>query len=199
MLGDPRDRDGAGARPGEGAGPGGGGARSRDGAGRHAREGGVPEWTVHCASAEATARLGEAFGRKARPGHVFALVGPLGAGKTCFAQGLAQGLGVRDQVTSPTFTVIQRYEGPVPLVHVDAYRLEEPSELRLLGLDDLMAEPAVVVCEWADRMEGLLPADALWVRLLPLADPHARRIELLAGGPVHAALLEDVRREWGAR
>lgn len=154
-------------------------------------------WRVTSRGEAETVALGRAFGRRARPGHVFCLVGPLGAGKTAFARGLAEGLGAEGPVTSPTFTLIHRYDGGrLPLVHVDAYRLEDPGELAWLGLDDLLAEPAVVVVEWADRAAALLPADALWVTLRPGEGPDGRHVELRAGGPEHARLLAEVREGW---
>lgn len=152
-------------------------------------------WSWVSPSPSATQALGEAFGRRARPGHVVALVGPLGSGKTCFIQGLARGLGVREPVTSPTFVLMQRYEGRVPLVHVDAYRLEDPEELWGLGLEEL-AEGAVLACEWADRLEELLPEEALWIRLERMPRPETREVHLEARGVQHARWLEEVRREW---
>lgn len=153
-------------------------------------------WQLETGSAEDTARLAEAFGRHAEAGHVFGLVGPLGAGKTCFAQGLGRGLGVSEPVTSPTFTLIHRYEGRLPLLHLDAYRLDDPRELVLLGLDDLLAQDVVTVVEWAERLERLLPADALWVAIDPGPGPDRRRLAVRATGPRHAALLAIVREEW---
>ena len=153
-------------------------------------------WEVRSTSARETAALAEAFGRRAEPGHVFALTGPLGAGKTAFAAGLAAGLGVAEPVTSPTFVLVQRYEGRCPLIHVDAYRMDGGEEWRLLGLDDLLAGPVVAVIEWADRVVAELPADALWIAITPDADPDARRLTLRATGDAHAALLAAVREEW---
>lgn len=155
-------------------------------------------WRLASRSEAETLALARAFGRRARPGHVFALAGPLGAGKTVFARGLAEGLGVEEPVVSPTFTLMHRYQGRHPVLHVDAYRLEDPGELRLLGLDDLLAEPLVAVVEWADRAAALLPGDVLWVTLAPGPEPGLRVIELRAAGPEHARLLADVREEWPA-
>lgn len=156
-------------------------------------------WQVLTRSAAETEALAAAFGHRAGPGHVFALVGPLGAGKTVFVRGLGRGLGVGGDVASPTFTLVHRYEGRCPLVHVDAYRLDDLEEWRLLGLEDLLAEPVVAAVEWAERIRPLLPGDALWVELEPADPPEARRLTFRPAGPAHRELLEAVRREWSAR
>lgn len=109
-----------------------------------------------------------ALGRGAVPGLVIGLIGPLGAGKTTFVQGLARGLGVPPEVpvTSPTFTLVQHYEaGRLPLAHVDVYRLGGPEELRTVDADEWLSGAGVVVIEWADRVAGALPAETLWCRL----------------------------------
>src|SRR5579885_1229509 len=104
-----------------------------------------------------TELVGEALGRALRArearGCVVALAGPLGAGKTCFVQGLARGLGAAGYVRSPTFTLIHEHRGPVPLYHVDLYRLA-PAELDTLGLEEVLEGPGVVAVEWADRAEA---------------------------------------------
>ena len=98
-----------------------------------------------------TSNVGERLARTLRPGDVVLLYGELGAGKTAFVRGLARGLGADpEDVSSPTFTLIQEYAGRIPLYHVDLYRLE-PHEIPDLGLDDLMLGDGVVAIEWADR------------------------------------------------
>ena len=98
-----------------------------------------------------TSNVGERLARTLRPGDVVLLYGELGAGKTAFVRGLARGLGADpEDVSSPTFTLIQEYAGRIPLYHVDLYRLE-PQEIPDLGLDDLMLGDGVVAIEWADR------------------------------------------------
>ena len=101
-----------------------------------------------------TSRVGELLARTLRPGDVVLLYGELGAGKTAFVRGLARGLGADpEDVSSPTFTLIQEYAGRIPLYHVDLYRLE-PREIPDLGLDDLVLGNGVVAIEWADRWPG---------------------------------------------
>jgi len=108
---------------------------------------------THTTRSEAeTARLARELAASLAPGAVVLLYGALGAGKTAFVRGLAEGLGASpDEVSSPTFTLIQEYAGPTPLYHVDLYRLT-PAETDDLGLDELMAGEGVVAIEWADRL-----------------------------------------------
>lgn len=111
-----------------------------------------------------TRSLGERLGRRLRAGDVVALCGPLGAGKTELVKGLARGLDVPDDepVVSPTFVLIREYAGRLPLVHCDAYRVRSAAELWDAGLGErLEAGDAVVAIEWADRVEALLPAEAI--------------------------------------
>src|SRR5215475_5424614 len=102
-------------------------------------------------SRDDTMRLGEVIGRQLHAGDVVGLAGELGAGKTAFVQGLALGLGVAGAVKSPSFTIVNEHAGPIPLFHVDFYRLEHAAELINIGFDDYFARGGVVVVEWADR------------------------------------------------
>jgi tRNA threonylcarbamoyladenosine biosynthesis protein TsaE len=101
---------------------------------------------------------------------VVALYGELGAGKTCFVQGLVRGLGVVGHATSPTFVLVNEYRGPLPVHHVDAYRTTSLTELLDLGLLDLMGGDGVTLIEWADRAEPLLPEHAIRVRIDGVGD-----------------------------
>jgi tRNA threonylcarbamoyladenosine biosynthesis protein TsaE len=112
-----------------------------------------------------TEAVGEGLGRTLAPGAVVALIGELGAGKTCFVQGLVRGLGVATRATSPTFVLINEYRGRVPVHHVDAYRIDTLTDLLDLGLPELFGGEAVTVIEWADKLPSLLPADAVVVRI----------------------------------
>ncbi len=124
-------------------------------------------------------------------GDVIALAGDLGAGKTTFVQGLAQGLGITAPVTSPTFVLINRYRAADgrALHHADCYRLQDaPLEMWDAGLADLFAGDDIVVIEWADRIPGLLPADHLDI-LLEHLDEDQRRLTFTAHGSRWAAIL----------
>ncbi|HHW02439.1 MAG TPA: tRNA (adenosine(37)-N6)-threonylcarbamoyltransferase complex ATPase subunit type 1 TsaE [Thermoanaerobacterales bacterium] len=137
-----------------------------------------------------TEKLGEALGKRLKAGDFLALTGDLGAGKTAFTRGVARGLGILEDITSPTFTIINQYEAPVPLAHMDAYRLNSPEELENAGFYDYL-EDFVVVLEWADRVEELLPADVLWIYFTVL-DENRRSIEFLSQTPHHDTILEEL-------
>jgi tRNA threonylcarbamoyladenosine biosynthesis protein TsaE len=119
---------------------------------------------ISTSSEEETAAAGETLAATLRAGDVILLFGELGAGKTAFVRGLARGLGAPEaDVSSPTFTLVQEYEGRVTLYHVDLYRLE-PNELEDLGLEELISGDGVVAIEWAERWHGR-PDDVIEVRL----------------------------------
>lgn len=121
-------------------------------------------WYWRATGESGTRALGAAVGRAAEPGLVLGLTGALGAGKTCFVQGLAQGLDVPPEhpVTSPTFALVQYYAGRLNLVHVDAYRLTGPADLRTVDADDWLDGTGVVAIEWADRIAAALPSATIW-------------------------------------
>ncbi|HEX9822440.1 MAG TPA: tRNA (adenosine(37)-N6)-threonylcarbamoyltransferase complex ATPase subunit type 1 TsaE [Methylomirabilota bacterium] len=121
-------------------------------------------------TADETAAAGEALGRTLVAGDVVALYGELGAGKTCFVQGLARGLDVAGHPTSPTFVLVNEYRGRLPVHHVDAYRTASLGELIDLGLLDLMGGDGVTLLEWADKAEPLLPARTVRVRIEGVGD-----------------------------
>jgi tRNA threonylcarbamoyladenosine biosynthesis protein TsaE len=128
-------------------------------------------------SAQETQALGERLGRRLGPGDVVACIGPLGAGKTCFLQGLARGLGVTTDVTSPTFVLVNQYRGRLPVYHVDAYRTGSLTELVDLGLEEMLHGQGVTVVEWADKLLPLLPPRTVTVTIAGLGDEQ-RQIDL---------------------
>jgi tRNA threonylcarbamoyladenosine biosynthesis protein TsaE len=113
-----------------------------------------------------TRRLAERLGRLLKGGEVFALSGDLGAGKTCFIQGLAKGVGVRESyLPSPTFIFLQRYEGRLTLYHADLYRIERPSDAEGLGLLECFDEKSVVAVEWAEKAIDYLPESRITIKI----------------------------------
>ncbi len=149
--------------------------------------------TVETESVAATQALGAGLAPLLRGGVVLALSGDLGAGKTAFTQGLAQGLGVGRPVTSPTFVLVNQY--PVPggllLQHVDCYRLANaPLEMWDAGLSDLFADENIVVIEWADRIPELLPEDHLEVAFT-YVDDSRRRLCFVGHGAAYDRLLAE--------
>ena len=108
--------------------------------------------------AEDTFELGKKLGQNAKPGDVYTLVGDLGVGKTVFTQGLAEGLGIAEAVSSPTFTIVQVYEeGRLPLYHFDVYRIGDVSEMDEIGYEDYFYGEGVCLIEWADVIREILP------------------------------------------
>lgn len=140
-------------------------------------------------SAEETRRLGRALGERAHAGTLLALVGPLGAGKTELAKGVAEGLGVTSVVNSPTFVLMNEHVGRLRLFHIDAYRLDDPEEAVAAGLFDERQAAGVAIVEWADRLRDRLPADRLELTIEPAADgSDERRIDWRARGAAHQRL-----------
>ena len=112
---------------------------------------------------EETQQVGRIIGEQARPGDVYLLTGPLGAGKTCLTQGIALGLGVPGHVRSPTFVLMTRYQGRLTLHHMDLYRIGGPLEAWDLGLDEYLSGDGVCVIEWAGRAAEVVVGGAMWL------------------------------------
>ncbi|HEX8237806.1 MAG TPA: tRNA (adenosine(37)-N6)-threonylcarbamoyltransferase complex ATPase subunit type 1 TsaE [Abditibacteriaceae bacterium] len=133
-------------------------------------------------SADETRALGEQLGQILRAGDLVTLSGALGAGKTTFVQGVARALGLDSSVVSPTFVLIIEHDGPVPLLHLDAYRLESLcyDAIRDAGVMDLLErEDAVKIVEWPERIADWLPSPKAAVSFAPGAEENERRIEIL--------------------
>ena len=112
-------------------------------------------------SAAETERLGERVAGVLRGGEVLALFGPMGMGKTAFTRGLARGLGVRGEVSSPTFALIHEHAGKIPLYHFDMFRVTSWDDLYSTGFFDYLETGGVLVIEWSENIEGALPEDAV--------------------------------------
>jgi len=145
-----------------------------------------PRRTLRSRTPAETQAIGERLGASLRPGAVVACTGELGAGKTCFLQGLARGLGVTGPVTSPTFVLVNQYRGRLPVYHLDAYRTGSLTELVDLGLEEMLHGDGVTVIEWADKLLPLLPARTIHVHLAGLGDePREITIEEPVSDPAH--------------
>ena len=140
--------------------------------------------TIVTEAPDDTLALGRLIARHGlQPSDVIALSGPLGAGKTVFVKGLADGLDVEkaQPVTSPTFVLLNKYRGRVPLYHFDAYRLRSAAEMFEIGCEEIFFGPGVSVVEWADRVPECLPDERLWIRI-EITGPATRRITLTPHG-----------------
>lgn len=117
-----------------------------------------------------TKRAGELLAARLSPGDVVACVGELGAGKTCFIQGVVSGLGAAGPVTSPTFVLLNLYQGRLPIYHLDLYRTESLTEILDLGVEEILSGDGVTVIEWGEKLIPLLPSRAIVVRISGLGD-----------------------------
>lgn len=128
-------------------------------------------------SEEETFNLGVQLARLLTPGTAVSLEGDLGAGKTALVKGIAKGLGIRDTVTSPTFTLVNSYEGNTTLHHFDVYRIDDPEELYEIGWEEYFNPNDVCVVEWGDRVAEMLPPGTIRIRIIrDEAQPDKRTI-----------------------
>ncbi len=155
----------------------------------------LDEHSLECfsRSPEQTKRLGARLGALLRPGDMIALSGDLGAGKTTLVQGMAQGWGSLDAVSSPTFVIVNSYRRAdgMTLAHLDAYRLSNAAEAEELDLDYLL-ENGALVAEWAERIQEALPGEGLWIAMRWMADEH-RDLLVKARGDRYDAMLAEFR------
>lgn len=133
-------------------------------------------------STQETEAIGEELAQKLRGGDVLAFTGSLGMGKTAFTRGLARGLGCRGRVTSPTFTIVNEYEGRTPLFHFDMYRLGSSDELFDIGWDDYLARGGVCAVEWSGRVSDALPEDTIFVDIARTDEHEDWRTITVTGG-----------------
>ena len=151
--------------------------------------------SFNCDTVEQTHQLGLMIGEKAKPGDIWNLSGPLGAGKTQFVKGLAKGLGFEGVVTSPTFTLQHIYEGRVPLYHFDWYRLNQPKEVEDLGWAEWLGRGGVVAVEWGDKFPKLFPPASIKLSFEILSE-EGRRISVEAADPESIPRVEELILCW---
>lgn len=144
-------------------------------------------------SPEQTRRVGMRLGSMLRPGDVICLQGDLGAGKTTFVQGLAQGWGTLDAVSSPTFIIVNMYRRSdgAHLHHMDAYRLDSVPEAEELDLESMLAQGPLLI-EWAERIQNLIPPHHIWLEMEYLAEEH-RKMRFRSHGKRYDHLLAELR------
>jgi len=133
---------------------------------------------IDALSIEETLQFGERLAAELRPGDVLALSGDLGAGKTALVKGIARGLGIMQDVTSPTFTLVHEYtRGRLPFAHIDLYRLDTIGQALAIGIEDYLGGSGITAIEWAEKIESLLPENTTRIRITTLGET-ARRIEV---------------------
>lgn len=136
----------------------------------------LKDWSKISKSAEETEEIGKKVSSYLHSGDVICLIGELGTGKTCFSRGLISGLGAANKyIVSPTFTIINEYQGKFPVYHFDLYRLDSEYELEMLGFKEYFYGRGVTVIEWADKLKRFLPDDRFEVRFSHISET-ARRI-----------------------
>ncbi len=117
-------------------------------------------------SEEETFALGKRIGEEAKPGEIYALLGDLGVGKTVFTKGVAAGLAIKEQVNSPTFTIVQVYDsGRLPFYHFDVYRIGDPEEMDEIGYEDYFYGEGLCLVEWANLIDELMPEQTGWITI----------------------------------
>ncbi|OGW43477.1 MAG: tRNA (adenosine(37)-N6)-threonylcarbamoyltransferase complex ATPase subunit type 1 TsaE [Nitrospirae bacterium RBG_16_43_11] len=148
--------------------------------------------TIKTTSVKETIAIGKKLGKLMSPGDVIYLTGELGAGKTCFVKGIAEGLGIRGKdITSPTFIIINEYKGKIPLYHIDLYRIGVIEDLRDIGMDEIVYGKGVTAIEWAERIKDVLPDERLDITL-KWVDDKTRSIEIRAFGHHHKEILDKL-------
>lgn len=149
--------------------------------------------TLRTSSPAQTEETGRLLGKLLTPGDIICLSGDLGAGKTVLARGVARGLGVAGPVTSPTFTLINEYDGRLPFYHLDVYRLGGEGEMADLGYEEYFYGAGVTLVEWAERVAGVLPGERLEILIRgSLNDPEKREITFLPRGGRYRRLVKEL-------
>ncbi|GAB6086346.1 tRNA (adenosine(37)-N6)-threonylcarbamoyltransferase complex ATPase subunit type 1 TsaE [Alkaliphilus crotonatoxidans] len=143
---------------------------------------------------EATAAVAIRLAEMVNPGDIICLSGDLGAGKTTFTQYFARGLQISEAVTSPTFTIIQEYDGRLPLYHFDVYRISNPFEMEDIGYEEYFYGDGVCIIEWPTQIEPLLPEDYLWIDLT-VVDESERNLCVRGTNDYYQNMIEELFKE----
>jgi len=134
-----------------------------------------------------------------KAGDVISLTGDLGAGKTCFTQGIAKGLEIKERITSPTFNLIKEYKNAIPLYHFDVYRLNSVDELYDLGYEEYFYGEGVAVIEWGDKINSLLPESLLEIEFHRMLDDNIREIKISYRGDCWGKTVREWIKAWESR
>ena len=149
--------------------------------------------TVITKSPKETKDLGKEVSKLTKPGDLIAFYGELGAGKTCFIQGISRGLKVKDYVTSPSFTIINEYRGKIPIYHFDLFRLDTPEDILELGYKEYFYGVGLTVIEWAEKIKQLLPKEHLRIEI-KFKDRYQRIISFIPQGDRFNKFLKELNR-----
>ena len=136
--------------------------------------------TVVCKTANDMEALGKSIGETCKAGSVISLRGSLGAGKTVFAKGVARDLGIDEAIVSPTFTLVQEYEGRLPMYHMDLYRITSEDDFQMIGGEDMLYSDGVCLIEWSEVIDSLLPKETLYVEITVNED-QSRTVRMTGG------------------
>lgn len=131
----------------------------------------------NCRTAKDTQSLGARLGKVLKPGMVVSLTGPLGAGKTVLVKGVAKALGIKENIVSPTFTLVQEYSGSMSMLHLDLYRISGCEEFEQMGGEDFLYPHGVAFIEWSEKIAEMMPADTIYITLT-IKDDHSRDVEI---------------------
>ncbi|MCL0071783.1 tRNA (adenosine(37)-N6)-threonylcarbamoyltransferase complex ATPase subunit type 1 TsaE [Peptococcaceae bacterium] len=148
---------------------------------------------IESLSAKRTQSIGKLLGEKLKPKDIICLYGDLGAGKTCLSKGIAAGLGVSENITSPTFTIIKEYKGRYPVYHIDVYRLSSSADMLDLGYEEYFDGDGVVIIEWADIIEDILPEERLDIQLSKKDKVHI--IKFIPRGNRYVIIAEEMKKK----
>ncbi len=147
--------------------------------------------TIITKNPEKTKNLGKEISKIIKPGDLLAFYGELGAGKTCFIQGISLGLEIKDYVTSPSFTIINEYQGKIPIYHFDLFRLDNAEEILELGYEEYFYGEGLTVIEWAEKIEQLLPKEHLKIDI-KFKDRYERTISFISQGDRFDKFLKEL-------
>lgn len=149
--------------------------------------------TIRTTGVKETIAAGRRLGRLLSPGDIVCLTGELGAGKTCFVKGIADGLGIKGKrITSPTFIIVNEYAGKIPLYHIDLYRIGIIEDLRETGMEEIVYGHGVTAIEWAERIKDALPDERMDITL-KWVDDKTRSIKISAFGHHHKEILKELK------